>query len=163
MSNVRSTQIKKGRPDKYHGDYPQQTRKLCMLGYTDAQLASFFGVAERTWNRWKKSHPDLKKAMTAGKAVADSDVAESLYKRATGYSHPDTDIRVIDGQIVTTELVKHYPPDTVACIFWLKNRQRELWRDKQDTPGNDQTTETSVGEILELIRKGAEEPVPGAP
>ena len=24
------------------------------------------------------------------------------------------------------------PPDTTACIFWLKNRQPDKWRDKQD-------------------------------
>jgi hypothetical protein len=27
---------------------------------------------------------------------------------------------------------EHYPPDTVAAIFWLKNRQKEKWRDKQE-------------------------------
>ena len=24
------------------------------------------------------------------------------------------------------------PPDTIACIFWLKNRRRQEWRDKFD-------------------------------
>ncbi len=28
--------------------------------------------------------------------------------------------------------IKHYPPDTTACIFWLKNRQRDKWRDRLD-------------------------------
>jgi len=27
---------------------------------------------------------------------------------------------------------KHYPPDATSAIFWLKNRQRDKWRDKQD-------------------------------
>jgi CelD/BcsL family acetyltransferase involved in cellulose biosynthesis len=26
----------------------------------------------------------------------------------------------------------HVPPSEVACIFWLKNRQRENWRDRQE-------------------------------
>lgn len=30
-----------------------------------------------------------------------------LFDKAVGYSHPDVDIRVIDGVIVKTELVKH--------------------------------------------------------
>jgi hypothetical protein len=28
--------------------------------------------------------------------------------------------------------VEHIPPDVIACIFWLKNRRPELWRDKHD-------------------------------
>ena len=27
---------------------------------------------------------------------------------------------------------EHYPPDTTACIFWLKNRQKAAWRDRQE-------------------------------
>jgi hypothetical protein len=35
-----------------------------------------------------------------------------------------------EGRITITPLKKHYPPDTTACIFWLKNRQPQQWRDK---------------------------------
>lgn len=24
------------------------------------------------------------------------------------------------------------PPDTTSCIFWLKNRQKDKWRDKTE-------------------------------
>ena len=27
-------------------------------------------------------------------------------------------------------LEKRMPPDTTACIFWLKNRRKEQWREK---------------------------------
>jgi hypothetical protein len=27
--------------------------------------------------------------------------------------------------------VEHVPPDVTACIFWLKNRDPEHWRDTQ--------------------------------
>jgi hypothetical protein len=30
------------------------------------------------------------------------------------------------------EVVKHYPPDPTAAIFWLKNRQKDKWRDKRE-------------------------------
>ena len=54
-----------------------------------------------------------------------------------GYGHEDEVIRTIsigDGmsEIIKTPTVKHYPPDTAACIFWLKNRQKSKWRDKQE-------------------------------
>ena len=28
------------------------------------------------------------------------------------------------------EVDKHYPPDSTAAIFWLKNRQPKVWRDR---------------------------------
>ena len=33
--------------------------------------------------------------------------------------------------VVTKEITKEVPPDTTALIFWLKNRQPQKWRDKQ--------------------------------
>jgi hypothetical protein len=71
-----------------------------------------------------------------GKEQADAKVAESLFKRANGYTCPDVDIKVIDKEVVITKLKKHYPPDTIAAIFWLKNRQKDNWRDRTDITTN---------------------------
>lgn len=120
------------RPTKYQEAYAEQARKLCLLGYTDADLADFFEVSESTINTWKIEHSKFLESIKKGKAVADGDVAEKLFHRATGYEHPEDDIRVVDGSIVITPTIKHYPPDTTAAIFWLKNRQSKAWRDKQE-------------------------------
>ena len=34
---------------------------------------------------------------------------------------------------------EHVPPDTTACIFWLKNRRKDEWRDRQEHTGADGT------------------------
>ncbi len=34
------------RPTKYQEAYAEQARKLCLLGYTDAELADFFEVSD---------------------------------------------------------------------------------------------------------------------
>ncbi|EAA8759577.1 terminase [Salmonella enterica] len=120
------------RPTKYQAAYAEQARKLCLLGYTDAELADFFDVDEATINRWKKEHHEFCESIKKGKSVADGEVAAKLFHRATGYEHPEDDIRTVDGKIVITPTIKHYPPDTTAAIFWLKNRQKNKWRDKQD-------------------------------
>lgn len=120
------------RPTKYQKAYAEQARKLCMLGYTDDQLADFFEVATATINTWKKEHPEFLESIKKGKDISDGEVADSLYQRAMGYVAPDIDIRVINDQIVKTKIQKHYPPDTAAAIFWLKNRQKKNWRDKID-------------------------------
>ena len=122
-----------GRPSKYKPEYAEQAVKLCMLGMTDAEMASFFEVSEQTLNAWKHAHPEFLESIKKGKANSDADVASRLFHRAMGYDHPEDDIRVVSGEIVITPTIKHYPPDTTAAIFWLKNRQRDKWRDKVET------------------------------
>lgn len=122
-----------GQPTKYRAQYARIAFRHCLLGATDADLAAAFQVSDVTINAWKQKHPKFLKAIKAGKADADGIVAESLFGRATGYSHADTDIRTVSigegiSQIVQTPIIKHYPPDTPAAIFWLKNRQGKNWR-----------------------------------
>ncbi|EBX0664796.1 terminase [Salmonella enterica subsp. enterica serovar Hadar] len=120
------------RPTKYQEAYAEQARKLCLLGYTDSELADFFEVSESTINKWKLDYPEFSESIKKGKAVADAEVSDRLYQRAMGFVAPDIDIRVIENRIVETPLEKYYPPDTTAAIFWLKNRQKDKWRDKVD-------------------------------
>lgn len=126
-----------GRPSSYKPEYCKPAYGMALLGLKDTQIAAAFGVSEVTLNAWKNENPEFLKSLNDGKSLSDGDVAIGLFQRATGYSHPDVDIRVVGGEIVQTPIIKHYPPDTAACIFWLKNRQRELWRDKPEVKGDD--------------------------
>jgi hypothetical protein len=121
-----------GRKTVYKAEYAELAYNYCLLGATDEQLGGFLKVSEQTINNWKKSHKDFSLAIARAKEQADAVVAMSLYHRANGYSHPDVDIKMYEGQIIKTELIKHYPPDTNAAMFWLKNRQPKIWRDKQE-------------------------------
>lgn len=123
---------KMGRPTSYKAEYAELAYKFCLLGASDERMAELFDVALATIHNWKHDHPDFLDALKRGKDIADAQVAASLYHRALGYSHPEVDIKVIDGTIVKTDLVKHYPPDTGAAMAWLKNRQPRQWRDKQE-------------------------------
>lgn len=120
-----------GAPTLYKEAYNEQARKLCLLGYTDKELADFFGVAESTIHLWKLEHPLFSESINKGKDVADGEVAQALYHRALGYSHAEDDIKAINGEIVITKTTKHYPPDTAAAFIWLKNRRSKKWKDKQ--------------------------------
>lgn len=118
------------RPSKFQEEFIPQAEKLCKLGATDMEVADFFEVDVRTVYRWKAENEAFCQALKAGKDVADERVERSLYARANGYEHDETDIRVVGGAIVQTPIRKYYPPDTTACIFWLKNRRAGEWRDK---------------------------------
>ena len=118
-----------GRPTKFKPEYLEQAYKLCLLGATDEQMAEFFGIAERTLNRWKK-RKRFCQSIKRGKIDADANIAESLYKRGRGYEHPETKVFCHEGVITTFEVIKHYPPDTAAAFIWLRNRAG--WKDRRD-------------------------------
>lgn len=118
------------RPTDYRQEYAEQARKLCLLGFTDKQLAVFFGVNESTINRWKQKYPEFCESIKSGKVIADAQVSESLFKRATGIEVTEVEVRDDGKKKVKRVTKKHIPPDPTAQIFWLKNRQPELWRDK---------------------------------
>jgi transcriptional regulator with XRE-family HTH domain len=121
---------KVGRPTKYKPEYAEQVFKLCLLGATDERLADFFGVAVSTIYEWTNGEAEFSEARRKGKEWADANVAEALYNRALGYSHPEEKIFQSDGDIIRANTTKHYPPDTAAAFIWLKNRAG--WRDKQE-------------------------------
>lgn len=134
-----------GRPTKYKPEYVEQARKLCALGATDAQLADFFKVSVSTVSLWKCVHEEFSESLKAFKEKADELVEQSLYRRAMGYEHDETDIRVVGTRLVKTPMRKHYPPDTTAAIFWLKNRRSQEWRDRQDV-------EHTGGIVIEVVK-----------
>ena len=135
---------------KYVQDvHDEQVHKLCLLGAIDKELCDFFDIAESTLNLWKKDHKSFGDALRAGKLLADANVAESLYKRATGLALPEDVILSDKGEHTdTVRRLKHFPPDTAAAIFWLKNRDRARWRDKQEVE--------ATGDLADAFRKMAE-------
>lgn len=137
------------RPTDYRQEYAEQARKLCLLGFTDKQLADFFDVNESTITRWKQKYPEFRTSIKSGKVVADAQVVESLFKRAMGMEVTEVEVRGNDENKIKRVIKKYIPPDTTAQIFWLKNRQPELWREKS-TIANEVKIETSpISSIFE--------------
>jgi len=129
-----------GRPTRYSKAVPAQAEKLCALGATDDDLAGFFDVTVKTINNWKNKHPEFLHSVKTAKADLDQKVEMSLFERAMGYTHPEEKVFCSDGQITTHDTTKHYPPDPTSMIFWLKNRQPEKWREKQEVVNTGEIT-----------------------
>ena len=119
---------KVGRPSKYDKIDLMQVVVAGELGLTDKELCKFFVISKATLTKYKNQYPEFIASLKKGKDIADEKVVRALYKRATGYSHPDIHITSYQGEVTTTSIIKHYPPDTTACIYWLRNRQG--WIDK---------------------------------
>lgn len=143
-----------GRPSKYQDAMLEQAYKLALLGATNEELADFFDISTVTLDSWKNTKPEFLDALKEGKAKADAVVSESLYSRATGYEYTESvPIKVRKGkdehggsieEVVIVDVTKVMPPDTTACIFWLKNRQPSNWRDKTEVKHSGTLTLTSI-------------------
>lgn len=129
----------KGRPTKYNKEkHPKAAYKLALLGMSNDEIAELMCIDSATLYRWKDCHDEFCEALMGGGALADADVAKSLYERAIGYEHGEEKVFCFQGEIITHQTIKHYPPDTGAAALWLANRQRKRWasngQDEQNKP-----------------------------
>jgi len=119
-----------GHPSLYKPEYCELGHNYCLLGATNEELGGFFGVTRRTIDNWIATHPDFAKAVHDGRAVADAIIARSLFSRAKGFKHEVTRITLYQGEERKVTNTVEYPPDTQACMFWLRNRRRQSWSEK---------------------------------
>ena len=161
-----------GRPTAYRPEYVAEAERFAMLGATDAEMADHFGVVASTFYAWKLQYPEFAEAIKRGKRPADAEISLALFHRAKGFEYDEAvpmkvkEVIYADGKRVkeieridVTMVHKVVPPDTAACIFWLKNRRPDDWKDKQTvdtTPPGELTPETRRERVLTLL-KGAKE------
>lgn len=146
---------------KYKPEFAKVAHILASQGATDDILADAFGVGTTAIRSWCVAHPEFGAAVREGKNVVfDPKVERSLAQRALGYSIDTEEVKILaNGNIIRYPVRKHFPPDTTACIFWLKNRNPTAWRDVQDhrhTGKLDIETMTAA-QLLDEIRKEAAE------
>jgi hypothetical protein len=90
------------------------------------------------------------------------DVADRLHQRAMGFEYEEAQAhklktveyengkRLKETERLEIIMVKRVVPlDTTACIFWLKNRRKVEWRERQEAPqrGDDDASEVITLEI----------------
>lgn len=123
-----------GRDSQYSPEMNDAARKLALLGLNDEEMATFFGVHVSTYYRWKAENPAFHEAVNAGKVIADANVAESLYKRATGeyVIIEKMHVNKQTGEASAVKLTHYVPGESGAAMNWLKNRRRQDWQDKVD-------------------------------
>jgi hypothetical protein len=132
----------RGRPTSYKPENGELARKFCMLGATNEDLAACFEVSVGTIDYWIKNHPEFTEGVRQGRDVADAAVVQKLYSRAMGHKIETTKYVLYRGEERELKHVIHYPPDVMACIFWLRNRRRRHWNERiQPPPDNGITFE----------------------
>ena len=104
----------KGRPKKEIDQ--DRALELYSYGFTDQEVANILGVHRETLQKRREADADFSDAIKGAKDKADGEVIRALYRRAIGGTWNGREV----------------PPESLACIYWLNNRQREKWRQKND-------------------------------
>lgn len=137
---------KGGRPSKYDTIDNDQVLKLYQKGFTDEEIADFFGIARQTIYNWKEKNPEFLDIVKKGKDDADDQVKQALFKRAIGFTNLEE--RAVSTKL-GTEIISinaYYPPDVTSCIFWLTNRRSHEWKRNPDTAIDGKVT-------VEIVRR----------
>lgn len=126
--------MRTGRPKKFDASFPEQARKLCLLGATDQEIGDFFDVEIRTIYRWKHTYPEFAEALVLGKEMADERVERSLYQRAVGYEQDEVKIFMPSGSVdpVYAPYRAKIAADVGAAKLWLVNRRGDNWAEKTE-------------------------------
>lgn len=105
----------------------------CRNGMTRADVAQALGIHASTLSSWGKKLPSLKTALEQGSDIADTTVENALYRRAVGFPYEErVDTEMTDGRVKVKRYTRYMPADVTACIYWLKNRKPDQWRDRKD-------------------------------
>lgn len=126
-------------------------------GLVDKQIAANIGVSERTFTDWKSKYSAISSVLKKGKEVVDRQVENALLKRALGYEYEEVKEKFECGVLTErTVTKKEVIPDTTAQIFWLKNRKRESWTDKQSIELSKPIDESikEMEDYFEQLKKG---------
>ncbi len=125
---------KEGRPTKYKVEYNNIAKALAIRGCKDTEIAEAFQVCEDTITEWKKVYPEFSLSLKEGKELFDNgQVENALLKSAMGFKRV---VQRLDKDGCIHEIEEELPPNPTSLIFWLKNRQQDRWRDKQDIDHN---------------------------
>lgn len=96
-----------------------QVRRLAAQGLTEEQIASVLGINWKTLAARKKKYTEFMEALQAGKALGIQAVTNAVFESAITGNFP-------------------------AQKFYLCNRDKENWKDKQEIDANVDKTVTII-------------------
>lgn len=146
----------------------QKLKAYARDGLLDEQIAKKMAISPSTLYEWKKKYSEISEALKYAKEIPDLEVEDSLFKKATGYkvtvkkAFKVKEVKYKDGKKVSEkETIKYadeeiyIPADTLAQIFWLKNRKPEIWRDKvEHVDPEDKTLTVVFSKEMEKFKEG---------
>lgn len=119
--------------DWVKGDGLIKVRGWARKGLTNDQIAENMGIDRATLYKWAQKYVDFSDALKSTKEITVYEVENALYKAALGYFVEETITTVTSTGKSHTEIRKKWiAPNTTAQIFYLKNKDPENWRERND-------------------------------
>ena len=132
-------------------------------GLTDEELAGKLGIARSTLSVWKIKFPTFAALLSRTKEVVDIEVENSSLMAAKGYEYTEQQAFKVkritydpanagkklreDEEVVVVDLKRWQPADVKAIIWWLKNRDKDNWKERQVLELND----NQIQLLMEII------------
>ncbi len=123
-------------------DFPRRGAYPEMLGVSKNTLYHHFTPSDL-----QEIEDEAVKIRRASCCRQRENVMDALYKRAVGYSHPDTHVATWNGEVILTEIEKHYPPDRGAGQEYLDRTEGKV-KDKLEHSG-----EVNIPSLQVIIEK----------
>ena len=143
--------MRKTKYDTNVAPFLHEIGQMARNGATEEEIAKKLSVAYSTFREYKRKYKALADALKTNKELADLEIEAALFNKGKGFktivkkpikvkeSYYDARGKKVEKEKVIHVEEEHYvPPDTVAMMFWLKNRKPEDWNDKQHLEVNSQ-------------------------
>jgi hypothetical protein len=159
-------------------------KHLCKLAYEyakqglmDYEIFDNLKISHSAFYDYLNKYPDFYDSIKKGRQLAIQKVEGSLFKKAMGYTvtEKSTEVKVeADGTMKPVSVrntEKHFQADMGAIAFFLKNKDPENWRDRQEidhtTKGESfkydlsKYSETELKTLIALLGKSEKSDITG--
>jgi len=144
--------------------------RLAELGLDENEICFSLDLKKKEFSELKEKR-EIKTALDKGLENCARKVEQALYQRAVGFEYEETvtsekpEAKTAHSNKTASEVgsakssskltLKTVIPDVTACIFWLKNRLPDKWRDPKEIQSDGKKTIQDL--VEEYEEKGFEE------
>lgn len=133
-------------------------------GVPEKEMAKRLGIAYSTFRDYRDNNSALSLSLKKNREVYDNKVVEALHRNTLGETTTltETEVReeLVDGvmtvvlRITRTKQV-YIKPDTLAQMYWLNNRQPDVWKKNPVDTTNDQNEAEALEKLCNAIKEVA--------
>jgi len=138
---------KKIKPNKYNVLVEPRLKTIKAWrrrGMIEKEICKNLGVSTSIFSNYKRDHIELIEALRTGKADADAQVENALFKTACGFEYDEVETIIhapvmADGKVDTSKgrvarirkVRKMITPNVTAQLAYLQNRCSDRWKDSR--------------------------------